>query len=59
MREVMSDDFANPRDYTGLVGDDSGGKFVSLKKASQRSNPKNEYTIPYLLHACDVSRTAF
>ena len=59
MREVMGDDFVYPRDHTGVVGNDSGGKFVSLKKASQRGTPKNEYTIPYLLHAYDVSRTTF
>ena len=59
LREVMGDDFVDPRDHTGVVGNDNGGKFVSLKKASQRGTPRNEYTIPYLLHAYNVSCTTF
>ena len=59
MRDVMGDTFVDPRDHAGVVGADSGGKFVSMKKESQRNVPKNPYTLPYLLHAYDVSRTTF
>ena len=59
MREVLGDSFEDPRTHLHYPGTDSGGKFVSAKKESQRDVPKNVYTIGYLLHAYDVSRTSF
>jgi hypothetical protein len=57
MRLVLGLAFKDPRDYKGVSG--SEGKFVSVKKDSQRDIPKNMWTIPYLLHAYDVKRSNF
>ena len=59
MREVMGDDFRDPREYRGTSAKGSGGRFVSMKIPSQQGIPKNVYTIPFLLYAYDVSRTTF
>jgi hypothetical protein len=39
MRLILGKEFKDPRDYRGSQGD--GGKFVSLKKDSQKDVPKN------------------
>jgi len=57
MRCVMEDDFVDPRKHIGTPG--VAGDFVSTKRASQIGVPKNPWTIPYLLHAFDVSRSSF
>jgi hypothetical protein len=57
MKHSLGKEFKDPRDYRGSQGD--GGKFVSLKKDSQKDVPKNIWTIPYLLHAYDVKRSTF
>jgi len=40
------DNFVDPRDHTGTRDEGSGGKFVSMKKVSQRGVPKGVFTIP-------------
>jgi hypothetical protein len=57
MKLALGDSFADPREYKGIPGE--RGKFKSLKCKSQANIPKNEYTIPYLLHAYDVKRSSF
>ena len=57
MKLALGNGFVDPRDYKGKQGE--GGQFVSDKSKSQALIPKNEYTIPYLLHAYDVKRTSF
>jgi len=59
MKEAMGENFVDPRDHTGTTGEDSGGKFVSMKKVSQRGVPKGVFTVPYLLYAYNVSRSTF
>ena len=59
MKIAMGKNFVDPRETRGVQGTNSGGKFVSLKRSSQAGIPKNVWTIPYLLHAYDVSRTSF
>ncbi len=49
----------DPRDYKGVQGKNSGGKFVSLKKDSQSHVPKNGRSLGYLLYAYGVSKTSF
>ena len=53
----LGSNFTDPREHKGDQGE--GGKFVSLKKASQADVPKNMWTIPFLLHAYDVKRSNF
>ena len=57
MKLALGNGFVDPRDHKGKQGE--GGVFVSTKSKSQAHIPKNEYTIPYLLHAYDVKRTSF
>jgi hypothetical protein len=57
MRLALGPNFTDPREHKGDQGE--GGKFVSLKKASQADVPKNMWTIPFLLHAYDVKRSNF
>ena len=59
MKEAMGDDFVDPRDHKGTNVEGGGGRFVSLKKMTQRGVPKGVFTIPYLLHAYNVSRSTF
>ena len=59
MKEAMGDDFVDPRDHKGTNVEGGGGRFVSLKKMTQRGVPKGVFTIPYLLHAYDVARSTF
>jgi hypothetical protein len=49
----------DPRTYIGKKKKACGGKFVSLKKASQEGIPKNVYTVPYLIYAYGVAETTF
>ena len=48
MRHSLGKEFKDPRDYRGSQGD--GGKFVSLKKDSQKDVPKNIWTIASLIY---------
>jgi hypothetical protein len=59
MKIAMGSNFCDPREHIGVQGKGSGGKFVCVAKVTQVGVPKNEYTIPYLLHAYDVTRTTF
>ncbi len=59
MKAVMGSTFTDPRDYKGVIGKNSGGKFVSLKTASQEGVPKNIHTLGYLFYAYGVSETTF
>ena len=59
MKAMAGDDFVDPREYRGIKGRNSGGKFVSAKAPSQVGIPKNFLTIPYLLKAYDVKRGSF
>jgi hypothetical protein len=59
MKAVLGSTFTDPREYKGVIGKNSGGKFVSLKKASQEGVPKNIHTLGYLLFAYGVSKTTF
>jgi hypothetical protein len=56
---AMASNFRDSREFVGVQGLGSGGKFVSKQKATQAGIPKNEYSIPYLLYAYDVMRTTF
>jgi hypothetical protein len=59
MKEVLADKYVDPRDYKGVRGKNSGGKFVSLKKDSQSHVPKNIHSLGYLLYAYGVPKTSF
>ncbi len=59
MKEVLADQFKDPRNVKGVQGKNSGGKFVSLKTRSQLHVPKNVYSLGYLLYAYGVSKTSF
>jgi hypothetical protein len=59
MKAAMGSTFSDPREYKGVIGKKSGGKLVSLKKASQEGVPKNIHTLGYLLFAYGVSKTTF
>jgi hypothetical protein len=59
MKEVLADQFKDHRDYKGVQGKNSGGKFISLKKDSQSHVPKNAHSLVYLLYAYGVSKKNF
>ena len=59
LKSVLGSDYKDPRDYVGIIGKKSGGKFVSQKSPSQEGVPKNVHSLGYLLHAYDVSKTTF
>jgi hypothetical protein len=59
MAKALGDKYVDPREYKGVRGKTSGGKFVSLKKASQMEVPKNVWTLGYLLYAFDVDKATF
>jgi hypothetical protein len=59
MKEVLADKFTDPREYKGVQGKNSGGKFVSLKTDNQAHVPKNVYSLGYLLYAYGVAKTTF
>ena len=59
MRMAMGKDFKDPRETRGVQGANSGGKFISEKRPSQKDVPKNVWSLPYLLYAYDVPRTSF
>ena len=50
MKEAMGDAFVDPREHKGTNVEGGGGRYVSLKKTTQRGVPKGVFTIPYLLH---------
>ncbi len=55
----MEEGYSDPREYRGVRGKNSGGKFVSLKRESQAHVPKNVHSLGYLLYAYGVSKTTF
>ena len=59
MEEALGDKYVDPREHKGVRGKDSGGKFVSLKKASQMDVPKNMWSLGYLVYAYGVDRATF
>jgi hypothetical protein len=59
MKAVLGADYKDPREYTGKIGKNSGGKFVSQKTPSQQGVPKNVHSLAYLLYAYNVSKTTF
>jgi hypothetical protein len=56
MEKALGDKYVDPREHKGVQGKTSGGKFVSLKKASQIDVPKNMWTLGYLVHAYGVNK---
>ena len=59
MEKALGDKYVDPREHKGVQGKASGGKFVSLKKASQLTVPKNMWTLGYLLYAYGVDKATF
>jgi hypothetical protein len=59
MEKALGDKYVDPREHKGVQGKTSGGKFVSLKKASQMDVPKNMWTLGYLVHAYGVDKATF
>ena len=59
MAKALGSAYVDPRDHKGVKGKDSGGKFVSLKKASQQGVPKNVWTLGYLVYAYGVDKATF
>jgi hypothetical protein len=59
MKEVLGDAYVDPREHVHYPWKNSGGKFVSQKKPSQQTVPKNPYTLGYLVYAYGVSKTTF
>ena len=53
LQGALGKDYKDPRDYKGIRGKETGGRFVSLKKGKQIGVPKNVHTIPYLMWAYD------
>ena len=54
MRKVLGDKYVDPREYKGVQGKETGGRFMSLKKESQIGIPKNIWTLGFLMYAYDV-----
>ena len=59
LKHALGAAYKDPREYHGVRGTDTGGKFVSQKKRSQQGVPKNIYTIPYLMWAYNVTKCTF
>jgi hypothetical protein len=59
LKSVLGSDYKDPREYTCIIGKNSGGKFVSIKTPTQQGVPKNVHSLGYLLHAYNVSKTTF
>ncbi len=59
MKEVLGDEFVDPRDYKGTRGKDTGGRYVSTKSKRQTGVPLNVYTIQYLMWAYNVNKCSF
>jgi hypothetical protein len=59
MKEALGAEYKDPREYKGIIGKNSGGKFVSKKTPSQQGVPKNVHSLAYLLYAYDVTKTTF
>ena len=59
MKAVLGSEYKDPREYKGIIGKNSGGKFVSKKKPTQAGVPKNVHSLGYLLYAYNVSKTTF
>ncbi len=59
MKGVLGSEYKDPRDYKGIIGKNSGGKFVSKKTPTQQGVPKNVHSLRYLLYAYNVSKTTF
>jgi hypothetical protein len=59
IKEVLGAEYKDPRDCKGIIGKNSGGRFVSKKTQSQQGVPKNVQSLGYLLYAYDVSKTTF
>ncbi len=59
MEKALIDKYVDPREHKGVQGKASGGKFVSLKKASQMDVPKNIWSLGYLVCAYGVDRATF
>jgi hypothetical protein len=59
MKEVLADNYTDPREVRGIQGKNSGGKFVSQKTEGQAHVPKNVYSLGYLLYAYGVAKTTF
>jgi len=59
MEEALGDKYVDPREHKGVQGKASGGKFVSLKKASQMDVPKNMWSLGYLVYAYGVDKATF
>ena len=59
LQGALGKDYKDPRDYIGIRGKESGGRFVSQKKGKQLGVPKNVHTIPYLMWAYDVNKCTF
>jgi hypothetical protein len=59
MRKALGDKYVDPREYKGVHGKDTGGRFISLKRDSQIGIPKNIWTLGYLVYAYDVDKATF
>jgi hypothetical protein len=59
MRKVLGDKYVDPREYKGVQGKETGGRFMSLKKESQIGIPKNFWTLGFLMYAYDVDKATF
>jgi hypothetical protein len=59
MEKALGDKYVDPREHKGVQGKASGGKFVSLKKASQMDVPKNMWSLGYLVYAYGVDKATF
>jgi hypothetical protein len=59
MKAVLGTEYKDPREYKGIIGKNSGGKFVSKKTLTQQGVPKNVHSLGYLLYAYNFSKTTF
>jgi hypothetical protein len=59
MEKTLGAKYVDPREHKGVQGKKSGGKFVSLKKASQMGVPKNMWAPGHLIYAYGVDRATF
>jgi hypothetical protein len=59
MKGALGGQFQDPREYKGKRCKECGGRYIYSKTVKHQVIPKNVFTIPHLMRACEVSKCTF